>query len=154
MTTLFVACSQDKNPDITIDQNSGDTLQIIKRYPSKKVKEIVLYKDNTPSTNLGFTEKGDTLKIPKAIYVKADNSIFIFLPGEKNFRRIMVSIINSEKPDSNGNRVINIEPKFTRSFDIPITPEMIIDKEIQGVILTHYHDNKPMEVWPFKMIID
>ena len=80
---LFIhSCQrQNSNPDVFRDKNF-DTLQIIKRYPSQSVREIIYYESNKPSRNIGFNEQGDTLKIPQVLYVKPD-SVFAYYPLKK-----------------------------------------------------------------------
>ncbi len=154
IATSFVSCTSDKNPDITFDQNSGDTLQVIKRYSSKKIKEIFQYKDNNPSSSLGFSETGDTLKIPTITYVKADNILFIYIPIQKKYSRMALLF---EKSDTNHNTfdsALVIEPKIISSIDVPVNNKMIHNKKIRGFIKTMNTDHTIIDNYPFQLIVD
>ena len=108
------------NSDIRLD--NSDTVQVIRRYPSRTIREIVYYKNNSPIANIGFTEKGDTLKFPRLIYVKAIDSLFVFYPVGQFQDAVILFDIDS------ASIVMGRQPKKTitlnRSTMLKITPEM------------------------------
>jgi len=79
---IFFVTSCGQNKDIKLNSNS-DTLQVTKRYASNAIREIVIYKDNRPFSNIGFSVTGDTLKIPTALFNDTCDSLFVFFPINK-----------------------------------------------------------------------
>ena len=154
ITTSFVSCTSDKNPDITFDQNSGDTLQVIKRYSSKKIKEIFQYKNNGPSSSLGFSETGDTLKIPTIMYVKADNILFLYIPIQKKYSRMALLFEKSDTSHNSFDSSLVIEPKIISSMDVPVNNKMIHNKKIRGFIKTMNSEETVIDNYPFQLIVD
>jgi hypothetical protein len=81
LTAMIASCDTvDKKVDnIKLDSN-GDTLEIVKHYPTDTIKEIVYYQKNRPVCNVGFYLEGDTITKPYAVFSKQDNNMFIFIP--------------------------------------------------------------------------
>ncbi len=135
MTTLrlifiFNSCRQEVNSsvDIKIDSNS-DTMEIIKRYPSKTLREIVIYKNNKATSNIGLNEQGDTLKHPQPIYIKSTDSLFVYIPTKYQYAILMF--------DSDSTNIIMGKPKYRTE---PLRHSILV-----GVNSKMYTDNNQMK---------
>ena len=84
LAIIVASCASDdkKVDNIKLDPN-GDTLEIVKYYPTDSIKEIIYYQNNRPAINIGFYLDGDTIKRPHVVYSKLDNSMFVFIPYNK-----------------------------------------------------------------------
>lgn len=86
VSIVLAACSSsDKKTasGIKLDSN-GDTLEIVKYYPTYSIKEIIYYKKNRPVSNIGFYLDGDTIMKPYAVLNKQDYNMFVFIPYNLN----------------------------------------------------------------------
>jgi hypothetical protein len=140
--------STNNNVDIKLDNNT-DTLQVTKRYLQKSIKEIIIYKNNKPNENIGFSEKGDTIDYPKCIYVKSSDSLYVFIPINK-YQNIDIYF----RFDSLS-AVTGIDPKliienFKKSAMVNISPEMYKETNvIDGAIKCWDSINKTYKYFPF-----
>ena len=91
----FAAPPNNSNKDIKLNPNTGDTLEIIKRYSSNKIKEIIYYKNNQPDSNICYLQNGGTINKPKLIYSKLDKSLFVFIPIRKLYSNISIFFVNT-----------------------------------------------------------
>ncbi len=82
---LLASCSKVDKQALKVTLNSnGDTLAVVKSYPSDSIKEITYYTGNRPTSNIGFYKDGDTIKFPNVVFTKEDNNMFIFIPRALN----------------------------------------------------------------------
>ena len=150
----FISCTQDTIPDIKLDEDTGDTLQVLKRYPSTKPKELLLYKYNLPFGSWGFSEKGDTLKIPRVMYVKNNHTLFLYIPIQENYSRVALLFEKTATSEKSFDSTLTIEARIIKSMDIPVTEKMIHGNNIRGFIKTMSLDEKTITYWPFKLAVD
>ena len=135
-----------------LDDNS-DTTQVIIRYSSKKIREIVYYKDNRPNRNIGFTEQGDTLTFPRLIHIKSSDSLFAFIPIGLYKRGVMYYDTDSLKIFSG-----NGQPKYT--IDIMTSTVLKIDTNMRSEnnkiigVFKFETLNGAYDYWPFNIDIN
>jgi hypothetical protein len=84
LSIILASCNKisKQEGDIKLSSN-GDTLEVIKRYNSDSIREIIYYNENRPSNNIGFYENGDTIKKLDVVYSKGDSTLFAFIPTHK-----------------------------------------------------------------------
>lgn len=135
----FMSCQGgfETRDEITLNKN-GDTVEVIKRYPSKKIREIVTYRNNMPVDNIGFYETGDTITEPEVIFTAADSMLFAFLPlREINSANIYLGMdsLKYEQTyylrihDSICTRLSGLK----RSTGFRLRQELLVDQELAGV---------------------
>ena len=122
--------------NIKFDTN-GDTLEVVNNYPSKRIKEIVYYKNNRPADNIGFYENGDTIKRLTVVYTKEDSSLFAFIPlrNAKSYD-IYIGIDSGENSETKLAVLHNLTDKLNHlnsstTFKLPL--EFVYDRELKGV---------------------
>lgn len=135
-----IACTNTKqnSNDVTFNKN-GDTVEVITRYPSNKVKEIISYRNNKPFANIGFYENGDTIKEPNTIFIEADSTVFAYLPLNQHISSANIYLgmdsIKWEQPyylkihESVTAPLVNLK----RSVTFRLRYELITDGELVGV---------------------
>ncbi|MDP1800674.1 MAG: hypothetical protein Q8L81_04940 [Bacteroidota bacterium] len=154
IVSLISCNNNNKNVEFVLDDDTGDTIKYIKRYPTQKIKELILYEKNVPIFNLGFNEKGDTLKIPRIIYVKANRTLFLYIPIQNLYSKTEVLFENTDPAQKNIDETLTITLNYIGSMDIPIVERMIKAKQINGFIKTTSKDKKNVDMWPFRINID
>lgn len=84
MFSVFLSCNSiDRQKDSIKLASNRDTLEIIKKYTSGIIREIIYYKNNVPERNIGFNENNDSLKTPSLVSIKGQDSLFAFIPLNK-----------------------------------------------------------------------
>ena len=81
----FCGSKQKISDYIKLDIN-GDTVEVIKKYPSGHVREIVYYKDNVAFSNIGFYENGDSIRNLDVTKFINDSLLFAFVPIRMNIQ--------------------------------------------------------------------
>ena len=128
---LFSLISCDtNNPDIKISAENNDTIEVSKRHPSAKIKEIIFYKNNKPDSNVCYIEDVEVIKHPKLILMKETRSVFFFIPIATRFKRISIFF---NAPNSDMTKIFELA-NFTKSVDFPIETKMITNDTIKGAI--------------------
>lgn len=153
---LATSCKRNNSADeVTLNKN-GDTVEVIKRYASKKIKEIVTYRNNKPVNNIGFYETGDTIKEPDVIFTPADSMLFAYLPRDKNIVSANIYLgmdsIKWEQPyylrihDSICEKLTNLN----RSVTFRLRSELLTDGEFVGVFDCKIGSTGASTFFPFK----
>jgi hypothetical protein len=83
IASLISCDNRTINRDVKLNPDTGDTLEITKRYSSNKIREIIKYKDNQPNSNTYYLENGDSINHPKFIYLGVGRPSFVFIPIKK-----------------------------------------------------------------------
>jgi hypothetical protein len=159
---LFVSCRQvNQSSDGIKLSDKGDTLEIIKKYPSSKIKTIIYYNDNIPFKNIGFYENGDTIKSPRVVFVPADSSLFAFIPIKKGFTYdILLGLDSIKYTDTYYQNILKevcskLEHLKT-STSFRLRYELVSDSMLKGVF--KYIDstdiNAPFKYYPFETKIN
>ncbi len=155
--SLLYGCKNSSitNDEVTLNKN-GDTVEVIKKYPSQKIKEIINYRSNKPFDNIGFYENGDTIKQPDVIFTEADSTMFAFIPLNKGIRFANIFLgmdsIKWEQPyylaihDSVCERLTDL----TRSVNFRLRYELITDGEFVGVFQCTLDSALALKYFPFK----
>lgn len=140
MLFVFITCTNTKqnSDDITLNKN-GDTVELILRYPSNKLKEIVSYRNNKPFANIGFYENGDTIKQPTSVFIESDSTIFAYIPLNQHISSANIYLgmdsIKWEQPyylkihESVTAPLVNLK----RSVTFRLRYELVTDGELVGV---------------------
>lgn len=151
LVVLFCSCNNIKqNSDILVGENL-DTLQVIRRYPSKKVREIIYYVNNKPQKNIGFTEKGDTIITPTVIYIKPIDSLFFFVPIGQ-FKNINLLFGYNKELYLEDIKPKYILENFNKSDLLKPNQKMIIDSNTVEVVFECINfDSKNIDFYPFKI---
>ena len=151
LASLKSCTSHDnENKDIKLDSETKDTLEVIKRYPSNKIRQAIQYAENKPKSNVCFSEKGDTINFPRLIHIKQTHNLFLFVPISKNYSN--VSLIFSSQ-DSAATEPIYTIDKIKYSIDIPVFTGMIDNKIIKGFIKCKTQECGYI-FYPFKTTVD
>ena len=135
----IISCNNSTNSkDVKLNPDTGDTLEIIKRYSSSKVKEIIKYKNNQPNSSICYIENGDSINFPKLIYLGKNNPLFLFIPINKYQNISLFFLKGFDALDTNtgvinqGKTLKSIEIK--NSINIPIDNSIISGNSIIGAI--------------------
>ena len=161
LTTVYIlsSCSNvAKQTDKIKLSTNGDTLEVIKCYPSDSIREIIYYNNNRPKSNIGFYENGDTIKKPDIVFVKSDTSIFAYIPKDSDiyFSSLLIGLDSAkwENPyyrnikDSTEKRLKKLKGSVYFKYNI----ELITDNEILGVFQCKMHsDTGTYKYYPFKV---
>jgi hypothetical protein len=146
---IFCSCRQpDKgNSDILLDENS-DTIEIVKRYPSRKIREIIKYDGNKPHENFAISEQGDTIKFPRVFFIDNADSLFVFIPIGKNFGPAEL-LFDVDSADIAWGR----KPKYVCSIEksgmLKKSVEMLSsDNKFRGAF-KFVNESGSFEFWPF-----
>jgi hypothetical protein len=136
---LALSCQRQQENSITakLDDNS-DTTEIIKKYSSVKVKEIVYYKNNKPFKNVGFFENGNTIKYPSVIFIEPEDKLFIFIPmHQKIAYEILIGMDSAKAEDTAYDKIL---ADFKKSLGdlktsrlVPVPNDLVLDSHLVGV---------------------
>ena len=144
---VFIACQVPQyNKDITFN-GDFDTLTVTNRYASNKIKEIIYYKDNKPTTNIGFLENGDTIKNQRLVFDRIDSSLFIYIPvGTKILDTEIFIGIDSSLAAQGYKPIIstltkNNSKKIRKSSDLNLKYELIRNNDLKGVLKCMFSDS-------------
>ena len=127
LTIIFLlsSCKFGKQTDKVKFASNGDTLEVIKCYPSDRTKEIIYYNNNKPTGNIGFNPDGDTIKFPNAFYSGQDNKVFIFIPIKLNICNYEIIFAVDSATHSDQKKWISLINLLTALL---ILPELSIQK--------------------------
>lgn len=144
---LFSCGPQKKEPANVQLNDSQDTLQVIKRYPSGKVREVITYQSNKPDKNTGFSEGGDTIRFPKLVLVEPGDSLFAFVPLNKYvFGNLLFSL---DSLDAMRGTPPKMSVDANKSCMLKIQPDMFTEPDkISGTFRLANPDGT-FDYWPF-----
>ncbi len=127
---FFISCKTGDS-DIKLNSDTGDTLEIVKLYPSNKIQEIITYKNNVPFKNISFSDKGDTLKFPSLVHIVETKELFMSIPLEKKF--VDVTILFTSEDTTIKQPIFKLE-HLKKSTVIPIYKAMVDKNKVKGLI--------------------
>ncbi len=156
---ILTSCNKHDNKTDMIKFNAnGDTVEVIKKYPTDSIREIIYYQDNRPISNVGFYENGDTIKKPDIVFIKSDSSIFAYIPKDKNiFFSSLLFGLDSAKweniyyrtiKDSTENKLRKIKGSVYFKYNFAL----VTNNEILGVFQCKMEsDSGSYKYYPFKV---
>ena len=123
MLGLLTSCGQQDDSHGEFILQNGDTLKVIKIRTSNDFKEIIIYKDNKPFQSFCIDNQADTIKLPRVLFDKSGDSIFVFIPltdfsrKDLYFDKDSVNIILSRQiqhsvEDLHGSTVLKVLPEM------------------------------------------
>lgn len=140
LLSFLISCkSYDSgNKDIKLNPVNGDTLEVIKRYPSNKILEIIKYKDNQPNSNLCYTETDEKIDYPKLIHIIDKKSLYAYIPIEKKYTDVYIEFESLEDRPSVPRLILH---DIKKSTEFPINVLMVDKNKIVGVIKCKSENN-------------
>jgi len=134
---ILSSCSKvNKHSDKIRLSNNGDTIEVIKYYPSDSIREIIYYNNNRPKSNIGLYQNGDTIKRLDVTYSKEDSLLFAFIPISNNKTYDILIGIDSGATEEKIDRLYDVTKKLKNlkssiSFRVPF--EFFSDSLLKGV---------------------